>query len=84
MTQSSIESESDRYATAPGQSDIVQIAAVDARKASKMLKRWVEQGVLLRDDSAGKRHTVYRKPLPDDIVETASSLSLTLDNGSDR
>lgn len=65
-------------------SDLCQIAAVDTLKASKMLKRWVDQGVLLRDDYAGKRHTVYRKPLPDDIVETASSLSLTLDNGSDR
>lgn len=63
-------------------SDLCQIASVDTLKASKMLKRWVEQGVLSRDDSAGKRHTVYRKPVPDGIVETASSLSLTLDNGS--
>jgi len=63
-------------------SDLCQIAAVDTLKASKMLKRWVEQGVLLRDDAAGKRHTVYRKPLPDGMAETASSLSLTLDNGS--
>lgn len=64
-------------------SDLCQIAGVDTLKASKMLKRWVEQGVLLRDDSAGKRHTVYRKPVPDSAVETASSLSLALDNGQD-
>jgi ATP-dependent DNA helicase RecG len=63
-------------------SDLCQIAAVDTLKTSKMLKRWVEQGVLLRDDAAGKRHTVYRMPLPDGMAETASSLSLTLDNGS--
>jgi len=62
-------------------SDLCQIAGMDTLKASKMLKRWVEQGVLLRDDTAGKRHTVYRKPMPDGAVETASSLSLALDNG---
>ena len=62
-------------------SDLCQSAAVGTLKASRMLKRWVEQGVLLRDDAAGKRHTVYRKPLPDGMSETASSLSLTLDNG---
>lgn len=63
-------------------SDLCQIAGVDTLKASKMLKRWVEQGVLLRDDSAGKRHTVYRKPDPDGAAEAASSLSLELDNGA--
>lgn len=62
-------------------SDLCQIAGVDTLKASKMLKRWVEQGVLLRDDSTGKRHTVYRKPDPDGAVEADSSLSLVLDNG---
>lgn len=65
-------------------SDLCQIAGVDTLKASKMLKRWVEQGVLLRDDSAGKRHTVYRKPVPEGAAETASSLSLGLDNGQEK
>lgn len=62
-------------------SDLCRIAGVDTLKASKMLKRWVEQGVLLRDDSAGKRHTVYRKPMPDSDSRAAHSLSLALDNG---
>lgn len=62
--------------------DLCQIAGVDTLRASKMLKRWVEQGVVQRDDSAGKRHTVYRKPAPDGTEETASSLSLALDNES--
>jgi len=44
-------------------SDLCKIALVDTLKASKMLKRWVEQGVLLRDDSGGKRNTVYLKPV---------------------
>ena len=46
-----------------------------------MLKRWVEQGVLLCDDSGGKRHMVCRKPIPDSDVGADASLSLFLDNG---
>lgn len=61
-------------------SDLCRIAGVDTLKASKMLKRWVEQGVLLRDDSGGKRHTVYRKPTPDG-EGGAAPLSLPMDNG---
>lgn len=64
-----------------GNSDLCQMAAVDTLKASKILKRWVEQGVLLRDDSGGKRHTVYRKPVPGSDAEATTSLSLPLDNG---
>ena len=60
--------------------DLCQIAGIETLKASKMLKRWVEQGVLLRDDSGGKRHTVYRKPVADDEAGVAHSLSLPLDN----
>jgi hypothetical protein len=44
----------------------------------------VEQGVLLRDDSGGKRHTVYRKPTPDSDFGAEASLSLPLDNGQAR
>ena len=62
-------------------SDLCRIAGLDTLKASKMLRRWAEQGVLVRDDSAGKRHTVYRKPVPDGFLEAGSSLSLSLDNG---
>lgn len=45
-------------------SELCQIASIDTLKASKILKRWVEQGVLVRDASGGKRHTVYRKSVP--------------------
>jgi ATP-dependent DNA helicase RecG len=61
-------------------SDLCRIAGVDTLRASKMLKRWVEQGVLLRDDSGGKRHTVYRKPMPDGGTGGDAPLSLALDN----
>lgn len=62
-------------------SDLCQIAGVDTLRASKMLKRWVEQGVLLRDDSGGKRHTVYKKPIADSEGSADTALSLPLDNG---
>lgn len=42
--------------------DLCKIAGVDTLKASKLLKRWVEHGVLLKDNSGGKRKTVYQKP----------------------
>lgn len=62
-------------------SDLCRIAEVDTLKASKMLKRWVEQGVLVRDDSGGKRHTIYRKPAPAPAAEEwDGSLSTGQDN----
>lgn len=45
------------------------IAGVDTLKASKMLKRWVEQGVLIKDDSGGKRNTIYLKSVQGPIQE---------------
>lgn len=61
--------------------DLCRIASVDTLKASKMLKRWVEQGVLLRDDSKGKRKTVYLKPASAQrLLDWACSLSSAADN----
>lgn len=42
-------------------SDLCHIAGLDTLKASKMLKRWVEQGLLVSDPTRGKRNMVYRK-----------------------
>ncbi len=42
--------------------DLRQIAGVDTLEASRMLKSWVEHGVLVADASQGKQKTVYRKP----------------------
>lgn len=65
-----------------GNSDLCQIAEVDTLKASKMLKRWVEQGVLLKDDTGGKRHTIYLKPtLAPSALDWDGSLSSEADNG---
>lgn len=42
--------------------DLPQIASVDTLDASRMLKNWVERGVLVADASQGKQRTIYRKP----------------------
>ncbi len=42
--------------------DLCRIAGVDTLKASKMLKAWVEQGVLVQRPALAKRYTVYAKP----------------------
>lgn len=42
--------------------DLCRIAGVDTLKASKMLKAWVEQGVLEQLPDRAKRYTVYVKP----------------------
>lgn len=40
-----------------------EIANVETLEASRMLKGWVDSGLLVADDSKGKRGTVYRKPV---------------------
>lgn len=61
--------------------DLCRIAGVDTLKASKILKHWVEQGVLMKDASGGKRNTVYLKPiLSQALEEWSSSLSAVEDN----
>jgi ATP-dependent DNA helicase RecG len=59
--------------------DLCQIAAVDTLKASRMLKRWVEQGVLVADSTRGKRNMVYRKPVENGLNEPGL-FSAALDN----
>lgn len=42
--------------------ELCRIAGVDTLKASKMLKAWVEQGVLVQPPALAKRYTSYVKP----------------------
>lgn len=66
-------------------SALCKIASIDTLKASKLLKRWVDQGVLLRDGSGGKRHTVYRKPASAQTADDwGDSLSGAADNEAGR
>ena len=61
-------------------SDLCQIAGLDTLKASKMLKRWVEQGLLVSDPTRGKRNMVYRKPASASDPAGPGSLSRSPDN----
>lgn len=60
--------------------DLCGIATVDTLKASKMFKRWVEQGLLVAYTSGGKRNTTYFKPAAESGAGTPSSLALPPDN----
>lgn len=63
-------------------SDLCAIVELDTLKASKMLKRWVEQGLLERDASRGKRYIVYSKPAAEGRARLGS-LSSGPDNETD-
>lgn len=58
-------------------SELCQIANVDTLKASKMLKRWVEQGVLVADPTRAKRNMVYNKPVEIEDVQQTLLFSLS-------
>lgn len=60
-------------------SNLCQIASLDTLKASKQLKRWVEQGLLESDAGRGKRYIVYRKPTSE-TREQSWPLSTGADN----
>jgi len=51
-----------------GNGDLRKIARLDTLKASKQLKSWVEQGLLVSDQARGKRNMLYRKPTSDDFA----------------
>lgn len=65
-----------------GNSDLCQIAGLDTLKASKLLKRWVDQGLLEPDPSRAKRNMVYFKPVASDD-NSPGLLSYLLDNKQD-
>jgi ATP-dependent DNA helicase RecG len=60
--------------------DLCRIAELDTLKASKQLKNWVEQGLLVSDPERGKRNMVYRKPSFDNEAAASGLLSGRLDN----
>lgn len=43
-------------------SELCTIAGLDTLRASKLLKRWVDQGLLVPDPTKAKRNMVYLKP----------------------
>jgi ATP-dependent DNA helicase RecG len=62
-------------------SDLRDIAKIDTLEASRMLKAWVEQGVLVQMPNRAKRNMAYVKP--QQSPEQGSLLSEVLDNKSD-
>jgi ATP-dependent DNA helicase RecG len=60
--------------------DLCQIANADTLKASRMFRRWVEQGILVPVEGRAKRNMVYRKPVQTGMEREASLLSDALDN----
>ncbi len=62
-------------------SELCQIAGLDTLKASRLLKRWVDQGLLVADASRGKRNTVYLKPSAEGDASKPNLLSEPTDNG---
>ena len=63
-----------------GNADLCQIANLDTLKSSKLLKRWVDQGVLIADPTKAKRNMVYHKPVQGDLSAGTSLFSTGLDN----
>ena len=59
-------------------SDLREIAKIDTLEASRMLKAWVDQGVLAQVPDRAKRNMAYVKP--QQPVEQGSLLSEALDN----
>jgi len=62
-----------------GNADLCLITGLDTLKASRVLKRWVDQGLLISDPSRGKRNMVYFKPVASG-VGSLDLLSYPLDN----
>jgi len=60
--------------------ELREIANVDTLKASKLLKQWVQQGLLVSDDSQGKRNTVYRLSAQEGGGKQQGLLSRVIDN----
>lgn len=42
--------------------ELCQIAELDTLKASKQLKRWVDQGLLVSNQTTGTKNRIYFKP----------------------
>jgi len=60
--------------------ELCRIARIDTLKASKMLKKWVDAGMLMPDTSKGKRGTKYMKVGGGFIQQPMFSLSELVDN----
>lgn len=63
--------------------DLCKISGLDTLKASKQLKRWVEQGLLEADPTRGKRNMCYYKPSAERGEKVPQLLSAGAENKSE-
>ncbi len=60
--------------------ELCQIANLDTLKASKQLKRWVEQGLLVSNQAVGTKNRSYLKPGTQDGGDGSDLLSMALES----
>lgn len=63
-----------------GNAGLCKIAGLDTLKASKTLKRWVDQGLLVADPNRAKRNMIYAKPVSAESAGTLGSFPAAVDN----
>lgn len=63
--------------------NLCQIASLDTLKASKQLKRWVEQGLLVSNQAVGTKNRVYLKPGAQEREEGPDLLSQASESKSE-
>lgn len=61
-----------------------EISGLDTLAASKQLKQWVTQGVLVALPAASRQQASYTKPELVDLMDLTHSLSLGLDNENEK
>ncbi|MDO5625270.1 MAG: ATP-binding protein [Pseudomonadota bacterium] len=66
-----------------GNKELCQIADLDTLKASKQLKRWVDQGLLVSNQTVGTKNRVYLKPGAQEKVQGLDLLSQGPESKSD-
>lgn len=63
--------------------ELCQIADLDTLKASKQLKRWVEQGLLVSNQTSGTRNREYFKPDAESGAQSPRLLSESSESNSE-
>ncbi|WP_434724685.1 MarR family transcriptional regulator [Mesorhizobium sp. RIZ17] len=63
------------------QSEIVNLLKTDAGQLSKSIKRWIDEGVMIRVTEGGKDRPVHVYPVPDRFIQSAKKKDGTKKDG---
>lgn len=63
------------------QTDIVNALKLDSGNLSKTIKRWIDEGVMIRVTEEGKDRPVHVYPVPDRFIQTAKKKDSGKKNG---